>query len=326
MSRADREAAFSLFLQETPWDYAFTTHPPHDETPLECVIVEPRICPRLVPVLCNMSAMIPAAAITVFHSAENAYLFDDVRGQAHGIRFIEFTKGNITRDEYSSLLTSVEFWDQLIAPKILIFQTDSAIRFNDILRYMQYDYIGAPWNWTVANDPRIEIGNGGFSLRSRALFREICANFARDPDEAEDVFFARYLIDMPGVVLPDKITAAEFSFEHAYIPDTSPMAFHQAYLHQPIDIVTKLFTEGVDLGGAVPDDKKIIDAWIEEPNGHIIREYIICGEVWPLHKFLALGLTAKKLRISPDTYFGSVENSVLHIQFNDKTDSFNIKI
>lgn len=325
MSREEREAAFDVFINNTPWEHDLTAHPAHHETPLECVIVEPRRCPRLIPVICNISALLPGAAITVFHSAENADLFEDVRAaQPAGIRFIEFTKGNITRDDYSRLLTSVEFWDQLIAPKILIFQTDSAMRYNDILRYMKYDYIGAPWNWTVADDPRIEIGNGGFCLRSRAMCREICAaaELADGEAEAEDIFFARHFVDIPGAHLPDKTTAAEFSFEHAYIPDLErgPMALHQAYLHQPVEVVTKLFTEGVDLGGA--SKNKIVDAWIEEPNGHCVRDIMIAGEVWALARFLALGLTAKGLALSPGVDFNVSKGSVLYIQFDEE----NVKI
>ena len=58
------------------------------------------------------------------------------------------------------LLTSVWFYEQInaTANKILIFQTDSCLLKEGIDKFIDYDYIGAPW--AHYNN---EVGNGGFS-------------------------------------------------------------------------------------------------------------------------------------------------------------------
>jgi hypothetical protein len=62
--------------------------------------------------------------------------------------------------------------------RILIVQSDgfavNARAWDD--RFWNYDYIGAPWPWMWGGGPHWHgpiVGNGGFSLRSRKLFRAL---------------------------------------------------------------------------------------------------------------------------------------------------------
>ena len=55
-----------------------------------------------------------------------------------------------------------------------------ANRWRD--QFLEYDYIGAPWN--VPKNSRNNIGNGGFSLRSKK-FLEISSKLKYNPDQCE---------------------------------------------------------------------------------------------------------------------------------------------
>jgi hypothetical protein len=63
--------------------------------------------------------------------------------------------------------------------------------------FLDYDYIGAPWNW-VPIQGRAEhcptgmcVGNGGFSIRSTALMKAAAEYDYTEADEDEDIFLCR---------------------------------------------------------------------------------------------------------------------------------------
>ena len=58
-----------------------------------------------------------------------------------------------------------------------------------IKKFMQYDYVGAPWPWFD------ESGNGGFSLRSVAVMMEGCLLAFNDDNKNanEDSIFSRFV-------------------------------------------------------------------------------------------------------------------------------------
>lgn len=94
--------------------------------------------------------------------------------------------------------------------------------------FLEFDYIGAPWpHFTDGRD----VGNGGFSLRSRRLL-EAC----RDPrfrlGAAEDVAICRVnrslLEQEHGVRFADRQTAEQFSYERTVPPDPT-FGFHGVF-------------------------------------------------------------------------------------------------
>lgn len=258
---------FERFLQYG-WKPNFDIHPA--EAPLEMVLIEPRDHRYLKEVLENMSCLVPNAALTIFHSEDNAKAIQEIvyADGLNDVKTFPVLPSNLTRDEYSVLMTSPHLWKNFTAPKVLLFQLDSGLRYNNLLRFMQYDYIGAPWNWLIADDPRISVGNGGFSLRNTDMMYDISYRYNYDvnKDVAEDVFFAKHLIDYDKSVLPSKEIAKSFSVEH--VPYEDPMAFHQAYDFHSLDIVEGWMT--VDLPPPETDVYvDITDAWIESKNGRI---------------------------------------------------------
>lgn len=113
-----------------------------------------------------------------------------------------FTKMNYTG--YSLLLESPEFWDLVLGEKVLTFEPDTWVckdAGEKLQTWLQYDYVGAPWNHYVKGCPG-GVGNGGFSLRTRSLMRELAANGQkpntedrqREPVIAEDVWFCKQLM------------------------------------------------------------------------------------------------------------------------------------
>ena len=84
--------------------------------------------------------------------------------------------------------------------------------------FLEYDYIGAPWPWMPEGK---NVGNGGFSLRSRKLL-EICAtdaniNLTTDEPVAEDNIIGirnrQYLESTHGIKFAPTSVAEKFSFE-----------------------------------------------------------------------------------------------------------------
>jgi len=131
-------------------------------------------------------------------------------------------------DTYNRLLKSEKFWRdlQLVADKVLIFQTDSLLLRRGVEAFLHYDYIGAPWPITPeAKDftwlrgmrrkglLREGLGNGGLSLRSVAAMVKVAKLFGHKNKGAyEDVFFVTHLERM-GYKLPSRQVAYRFARE-----------------------------------------------------------------------------------------------------------------
>lgn len=276
---------YDQFLNH-PWKHCFSTHPAPHEAELECVIVEPRCHPRLGGVLRNMSAMLPYAAMTIICSQENVSFVRDIVATSPGnnVRILPHFEGNITRDQYSDFMQSQHLWEELlIADRILIFQTDSGVRKNNILRFMHFDYIGAPWSWI----PDMPVGNGGFSLRNRRLMSHICSTYTQPQDSTrveEDLFFSYCMKNFLGnqCNVPGSEDAGAFSVEYNYHED--PMGFHQAYgihFERDAEYVRRLLTVPCSSPLGLPC---IRDAWYQCTDGSKITHPRLIG-------YLRLGIS-----------------------------------
>ena len=87
------------------------------------------------------------------------------------IKIIKLDHDNLNQATYSKLLGSLEFWNLIVGEKVLIHQEDSCIFKYNINEFLQWDYIGAPWNHDVYKD--LKVGNGGFSLRSKSIMKQV---------------------------------------------------------------------------------------------------------------------------------------------------------
>ena len=94
-------------------------------------------------------------------------------------------------------------------------------------RFLQYDYIGAPW--PHFRDGR-NVGNGGFSLRSRPLL-DACKRLPFDGTESEDVVISRLcrpLLEEQGMRFAPEPIARQFAYERSG-PTGREFGFHGAF-------------------------------------------------------------------------------------------------
>ncbi|CAF1262169.1 unnamed protein product [Adineta steineri] len=113
---------------------------------------------------------------------------------------------NYNQSKTNTLLTDEKFWKQIPDEKILLFQIDSIMCSNSthkITDYLQYDFIGAPWNliWYPFNKTYL-VGNGGFLLRSRSKILALLQLIQYDSFPPDDHPFNKtYLVGNGGFSL-----------------------------------------------------------------------------------------------------------------------------
>ncbi|WP_431262289.1 DUF5672 family protein [Roseateles chitinivorans] len=120
--------------------------------------------------------------------------------------------------EYNLLITR-ELAKHLSADHVLVIQYDGFVLNADQFspHFLHYDYIGAPWPNYAVN----EVGNGGFSLRSKRLVHAVAQLDYPDPTEAEDLFICRTMretLERAGCRFAPKAIASHFSVEFPAVP------------------------------------------------------------------------------------------------------------
>ncbi len=110
----------------------------------------------------------------------------------------------------------------------LIVQHDGFVRNPEAWNneFMQYDYIGATWWYKDGKN----VGNGGFSLRSKKLL-ELCANLPTTATHPEDHIICRDMrpyLESKGIKFAPETLANQFSFEGYNQPGTytNQFGFH----------------------------------------------------------------------------------------------------
>lgn len=166
------------------------------------VIVEPRKHKGLHHVLENfMNNLSEEWSFVIFHGLINLDFIKKIIKEhlikhSHRIKLVELNFHNLTVNNYNNLLKySNKFYSYIPTETFLIFQTDSIIiqkHKNLINDFLEYDYVGAPWNHSPFNlnlseDERV--GNGGLSLRKKSKMIEIMKKQGKN-DYPEDVYFS----------------------------------------------------------------------------------------------------------------------------------------
>lgn len=193
--------------------------------------------------------------LTVVHSADSESFVKYSLRHILNVRFIALPDSfSVTSvKDYNDLMLSEHFWQSIKADKVLLFQTDSIILSRGIERYLQYDYVGAPWNvqqnervrdYIAQGKLRHAVGNGGFSLRTVSAMIDICRRYANETKtgsvtEQEDLFVSRSFEALGYKVAPVEI-AYQFSAEvplpdlHPATGDHEPFALHAAWYYWPL--------------------------------------------------------------------------------------------
>jgi hypothetical protein len=117
--------------------------------------------------------------------------------------------------EYNTFMTSVRFWEDLsMYEHVLICQHDSGLLRTGIDKFLEFDYVGAPWPFCSYG------GNGGLSLRRVSTMIEILNHFEYSASQGnEDIFFSSVMHDH-GYKLASRSVCSEFSVESAFMLGT----------------------------------------------------------------------------------------------------------
>lgn len=145
------------------------------------VIVEPRSNHKLLEAVCrNVMYFLPSYFNLVIYSYDEKYVSSILPDIEY--LFFKTSKSSLNQKEYSQLLMSSEFWNNIPGENIIIFQTDSYLTrelTDDFLNEIKkYPFVGAPYK---IDSNRQEDGNilsvfnnsndfsicGGFSFRSK---------------------------------------------------------------------------------------------------------------------------------------------------------------
>ncbi|CAF3399432.1 unnamed protein product [Rotaria sp. Silwood2] len=200
------------------------------------VLVEFRTVDHIIAIVHNVNHHIPSTwPIQIFHGKDNE---DFIRNStlapliASEKILLTFMNQTYDRARTNELLTDRKFWQRVRGEKILLFQIDSAMCSNSphkITDFLQYDYIGAPWDLSFFTfDKQYRVGNGGFSLRSRSKIIALLALVPYDSRMPEDVWYAQNLHRVNGSI-PSIEIAKTFSVESMYY--ARPLGVHRFPWH-----------------------------------------------------------------------------------------------
>ncbi len=130
--------------------------------------------------------------------------------------------------EYSNLLLTTNFWKTLSGKKILLYQEDTFLFHGNIEPFLKYDFIGAPW----PEEFKLEVGNGGFSLRTRDKMIEIIQKYTitEELQKNEDVFFCTHMQNFRcGLIAPKNVAQC---FAEEFVISNNPLGGHKFYFDQ----------------------------------------------------------------------------------------------
>ena len=210
------------------------------------------------------------AHLIIYHGTDNLDFVEDIIRGWSGVILRPLGKANLRIREYDELLTEKKFYDDIPTSHLLVFQTDVLMRRKVPAKFMQYDYVGAPFpllpkahvvdgNPIIMHSELKAVGNGGFSLRRAAAMSKLCEQFSWQEDADKNLIDAMwrkpqwleeyervlptlphtYYLDedvyltarVPVENLPYNHEAAEFSVEHFFHPN--PCGMHKAYAAGP---------------------------------------------------------------------------------------------
>jgi hypothetical protein len=164
------------------------------------------------------------------------------------IKIIKMEYDNISINQYNNFFFDFTFWDLFVGKTLFFYQEDSIIFKDNIKDFIEYDFIGAPYQMGVRRDSMIPYhSNGSFSIRnketlikilkmdiSRVFFlnREWFHNSGEKLDNPlEDIFFTEAMLrlNFMGVIknisYANKVDAIHFSTDE--IVHSSSLGGHQ---------------------------------------------------------------------------------------------------
>jgi hypothetical protein len=127
---------------------------------------------------------------------------------------------------YNLLLTDhgFKFWAHFTDyDRVLIFQSDSGLLRSGIEDFLEYDYIGAPYEYFPY------VGNGGLSLRNPKIMMQICSNYDWKRDCGEDLHFTKIMTEHNIGKLAPIEEAKKFSVESIF--ELGTLGYHKPWYY-----------------------------------------------------------------------------------------------
>jgi len=139
---------------------------------IEAILIEMRKMDHLSFIIKNAILKLGSeVSFTIVCGNLNYEFFNNISKSINrDIRIINIGKDTLTREEYSIMLLTSNFWNQFLGQKLIIYQEDTIIFRKLDKKFLQYDYIGAPLENRL-------IGNGGLSFRSKNIMIQICRDY-----------------------------------------------------------------------------------------------------------------------------------------------------
>jgi hypothetical protein len=181
--------------------------------------------------ICSIDCVTASLAADAINESMEHIVFGDAillsdRVISGRFRSVQIEKLN-SRLEYSRFVIE-ELVDYINTEFVLIVQWDgfvtSAATWDKI--FLDYDYIGARWPW---HKDSLSVGNGGFSLRSKRLMKEVLLNgpsidYSLNEDEIICQSYRSHLVDK-GMRFASESIADRFSYERV-VPEFETFGFH----------------------------------------------------------------------------------------------------
>lgn len=217
-----------------------------DDINYTAVIIEPRNHKAFEFVLTNFLENLDEKwNIIIFHGNLNKEYLNNIINKLEKhkkrITLINLKVDNLIIEEYSRLLATDTFYNYIPTENFLVFQCDTMINSenkNSIYKFIDYDYIGAPWFSKDINHIKYNaVGNGGLSLRKKSKMLEIIRKCPYK-GEPEDDYFS-YPCEEVKLNKPTFETAKKFSSETHL--DKESFGLHKPWIYNDIKILNNLF-------------------------------------------------------------------------------------
>lgn len=228
------------------------------------VVVENRITRTLKSVILNTLLMCPRGTRVLLLTTKDCLPeAERILGTYSGlvsIRSLDESVRVVDQQTYSEMLKKEEFWQNLEAEKLLIFQADSLLLEPLPEHYFEFSYIGAPFamgkylshrfpvynkagarvpdeyevtmcgNNTLRTQLPLGYGNGGLSIRRRSAMINTCRSVPATPGEPEDLYFSKH-VEVMGGKTATPADAERFSSEQTY---NNSIGIHASWLYLEI--------------------------------------------------------------------------------------------
>lgn len=201
--------------------------------------------------LVSMTNLPPKWNVVVFCTVENEEFMRNSLPMAC-IKLIDnYPSKSFFIEEYNRLMKTEAFWSAVPGEKCLLVQNDGTLVRPGIEKHesFKYDLAGAPWR----SHPYLHeatsgnlVGNGGMTVRSPKVCKEICKIFKHERlhvydtctliSEAEDVFFARRI---PRENVCPYALAKEFSMEQ--VANIKALGYHRFWVYHPVSLTVEFF-------------------------------------------------------------------------------------